>query len=110
MGAIQSGNTTCGLFIGSGAAIGFQCGRGKEGVPEEHPEDRQRAIKAVEELYKDFLKEFGTTDCKTLCRCDFSDAAGLKQWIKDKGWKSTCDVYLRFVMTKCVEMAEEGKI
>ena len=110
MGAIQSGHTTCGLFVGSSIAIGLRCGQGKEGVPEEHPDDRQRAIQAVEELYKDFLKEFGSTDCKTLCRCDFSDSKMLQQWIQDKGWKSTCDVFLKFVMNKCIEMAEEGKI
>jgi hypothetical protein len=110
MGAIQSGHTTCGLFIGSSIAIGLRCGQGKEGIPEEHLDDRQRAIQAVEELYKDFLKEFGSTDCKTLSLCDFSDSQKLEQWIRNKGWKSTCDVYLKFVMNKCIEMAGEGKI
>ena len=110
MGAISTGKATCGLFIGTSVAIGFRCGQGKEGVPEEHKDDRNRAIQAVGELYGDFLKEFGSTDCTTLCRCDFSDAKSLNQWVKEKGWKNTCDVYLKFVMNKCIEMAEEGKI
>jgi hypothetical protein len=110
MGAILSGQTTCGLFIGCSVAIGFRCGQGKEGVPEEHETDRKRAIQAVEELYRDSLKEFGSTDCKILSHCDFSDSEDFQQWVKDKGWKSTCDVYLKFVMNKCIEMAEEGKV
>ena len=39
-----------------------------------------------------------------------SVAKSLNQWVKEKGLKNTCDVYLKFVMNKCVEMAEEGKI
>ena len=110
MGAILSGQTTCGLFIGSSVAIGFRCGQGKEGVPEEHEADRNRAIQTVEELYKDFLKEFGSVDCKTLSHCDFSDSKDFQQWVQYKGWKSTCDVYLKSVLNKCIEMAEAGKV
>jgi len=53
---------------------------------------------------------FGSTDCKTLFCCDFSDSKDLNRWIQDKGWKSTCDVYLKYVMNKCIKMAEEGKL
>ena len=59
MGAISSSQATCGLLIGSSVAIGFLCGQGKEGVPEEHEVDRNRAIDVVGELYRDFLREFG---------------------------------------------------
>ena len=73
MGGILSGQTVCGLLIGSIIAIGLRYGQGKEGIPEEHSEDVTR-------------------------------------WIQEKGWKSTCDVYLKFAMNKCVEMAEDGKV
>ena len=105
MGAIFSGQTVCGLLIGSSIAIGLRYGQGKEGVPEEHEEDRERAIQAVGELYRDFLQEFGSTDCKTLSKCDWSNSEDVKRWVQEKGWKSTCDVYLKFAMNKCVEMA-----
>jgi hypothetical protein len=81
-----------------------------DGVPEEHEDDRISAIIAIGDLYRDFRKEFDRTDCKTLSHCDFSDSTDLEQWIQDKGWESTCDVYLKFVMNKCIEMAEEGNV
>ncbi len=110
MGAISSGQATCGLLIGSSVAIGLRCGQGMDGVPEEHDCDRNKAIQAVGELYKDFLKEFDRTDCTTLSHCDFNDSKNLQQWVQNKGWKSTCDVYLKFVMKKCIQMEEEGKM
>ncbi len=110
MGAILSGQTTCGLLIGSSIAIGLRCGQGKKDIPEEHEGERNKAIQVVGELYRDFLKEFGSTDCKTLGHCDFSNPEDLTRYVQHKGWKNTCDVFLKFVMNRCVKMAEEGKI
>jgi hypothetical protein len=110
MGAISSGQTTCGLLIGSSIAIGLRCGRGKKDIPEVYESERNKAMGAVGELYRDFLREFSTTDCKTLCHCDFSDPEDFNRYVANKGWKNTCDVFLKFVMNKCVDMAEEGKI
>jgi len=110
MGAILSGQTTCGLLIGSSIAIGLRCGQGKKDIPEEHEGERNKAIQVVGELYRDFLKEFGSTDCKTLSHCDFSNPEDLTRYVQHKGWKNTCDVFLKFVMDRCVKMAEEGKI
>jgi len=109
MGAISSGQTTCGLLIGSSIAIGLLCGQGKEGIPEEHESERNKAIHAVGELYKGFLKEFGSTDCKTLSHCDFSNPEDLNRYTQNKGWKNTCDVFIKFVMNECIEMAEKVK-
>ncbi|UCH32198.1 MAG: C-GCAxxG-C-C family protein, partial [Candidatus Bathyarchaeota archaeon] len=47
MGAILSGQTACGLLIGSSIAIGLRCGQGKKGIPEEHESERGKAIMAV---------------------------------------------------------------
>jgi hypothetical protein len=85
LGAISSGQATCGLLIGSSVALGLRCGQEMDGVPEEHEGERNRAIQAVAELYRDFLKEFHRTDCKTLSHCDFSDSKNLQQWVQDKG-------------------------
>jgi len=109
MGAISSGQTTCGLLIGSSIAIGLLCGQGKEGIPEEHESERNKAIHSVGELYKDFLKEFGSTYCRTLIHCDFSNPEDLNRYTQNKVWKNTCDVFLKFVMNKCIEMAEKVK-
>jgi len=110
MGAILSGQTTCGLLIGSSIAIGLRCGQGKKNIPEEHEGERDKAIHAVGELYGDFLKEFGSTDCRTLSHCDFSNPEDLARYVQHKGWKNTCDLFLKFVMNRCVKMAEEGKL
>ena len=110
MGAISSGQTTCGLLIGSSIAIGLRCGQEKEGIPEEHEQERNKAIHAVCELYSDFLKEFGSTDCKTLSHCDFSNPEELNRYIQNKGWKNTCDIFLKFVVNKCIELAEKEKL
>ncbi len=111
MGAIQSGQTTCGLLIGSSIAIGFRCGQGKKGIPEENESERGKAILAVGELYSDFLKKFGSTDCKALNReTNFNNEEEMLQWAIDKRYKQTCDVFLKFVFEKCVKMTEEGKI
>ncbi|MBW2004991.1 MAG: hypothetical protein JRI72_10350 [Deltaproteobacteria bacterium] len=50
MGAISSGQTTCGLLFGGSIAIGLRYGQGKEGIPEEHGQERDKAIHAVYEL------------------------------------------------------------
>lgn len=110
MGAISSGQSTCGLLIGSSIAIGLRCGQGKEGIPEEHEQERNKAIHAVSELYSDFLNEFGSTDCKTLCKCDWSNPEELNRFIQNKGWKNTCDIFLKFVMDKCIKMADKGTL
>jgi hypothetical protein len=110
LGAIMSGDTTCGLLIGSSIAIGFRCGQGKNKIPENCEDERNRAIQAVGELYNDFLEEFSSTKCKDLCQTDFSKGEEINQYIATKGWKQTCDVFLAHVLRKCKSMAEEGKI
>ena len=109
-GAILSGQTTCGLLIGSSIAIGFRCGQGKKGIPDEHMSEREKAITAVNDLYGSFLKQFGSTECKTLSQVDFRKAEEFAQWTITKGWKQTCDVFLNFTIKKCIKMAEEGKV
>ncbi|MFX0116249.1 MAG: C-GCAxxG-C-C family protein [Candidatus Hodarchaeota archaeon] len=109
-GAILSGDTTCGLLIGSSIAINLRCGQGKASIPEDHEEDRQKAIQAVGELYTDFIKKFGSTQCKTLTQVDFSKGEELVDYIIHKKWKQTCDGFLNFAFRKCATMAKEGKI
>jgi len=110
-GAIASGQTTCGLLIGSSIVIGLRCGQGKKGIPEEHESEREKAILLINDLYNDFLKEFGSTECKALNQgVDFSSADETADWAIKKKYKQTCDVFLKFVFEKCVKMAEEGKI
>ncbi len=108
LGAIMSGEITCGLLIGSTAAIGFKCGLGKKSTPEDHPSDRGTAVEAVGELYRSFLDEFGSTTCKTLSNVDFSDGEQLADYLVNQRWKNTCDRFLEFIIRKCLEMHKKG--
>ena len=110
LGAIMSGETTCGLLIGSSVALGFRCGQGKDGVPEMYDDERNKVVQAVGELYDSFLEEFGSTKCKELSRTDFSKGEEIGEYIATKGWKQTCDIFLAYVLRKCKSMAEEGKV
>ncbi|MBW2637114.1 MAG: C_GCAxxG_C_C family protein [Deltaproteobacteria bacterium] len=110
MGAIMSGQTVCGTLIGAATAIGLKCGEGREGTPEENGSERACAIEAVGKLYRDFIDEFGSTDCATLCHCDFTNADDAMKYIQTKGWKGSCDLFLEFVMKSCAMMNEGGTI
>ena len=110
LGGILSGETTCGLLIGSSIAIGFKCSSGLESIPEDHADARGNAIQAVNELFEEFMEKFGSTACKTLCKVDFSDGDQLGEYIMEKKWKTTCDIFLGYTFKKLVSMREEGKL
>nr|MDO8133479.1 C-GCAxxG-C-C family protein [Candidatus Njordarchaeum guaymaensis] len=110
MGAIQSGNTTCGLLIGSSVAIGLKVGHGQETIPEENDKIRKKAVQEVNKLYKAFLQEFGCTECKKMSRHDFSNPESALRYIQTKAWKTTCDKGLKFIFDYVKSRTEEGKI
>ncbi|MFX0151121.1 MAG: C-GCAxxG-C-C family protein [Candidatus Hodarchaeota archaeon] len=110
LGAIGSGSTTCGLLIGSSIGIGLRCGQGIQGIPEQNENAREKAIQAVNELYNEFLGKFGSTDCKTLNNVDFRKGEEITEWMIQKGWKQTCDIFLNFTMNKCLSMVDDGKL
>ena len=110
LGAIGSGHTTCGLLIGSSIAIGLRCGQKVQGIPEQNEEAREITIQAVNELFNDFLTKFGSTDCRTLNNVDFRKGEEITEWMIQKGWKQTCDLFLNFTMNKCISLVEDGKL
>lgn len=110
LGAIGTGKTTCGLLIGSSIAIGLRCGHEIQEIPDHYEEERERAIQAVKELYDEFIMKFSSTDCKTINKVDFQNGEELADWMIQKGWKKTCDIFLDFVLRKCLSLAEEGKL
>lgn len=110
LGAIMSGETTCGLLIGSSIAIGIKYGLGKDSIPEDYPMERGTAIELVSDLYREFKEKFGSTSCKTLCSTDFSDEDQLREYIMEKKWKTTCDLFLDFTLRKLHAMSENGKL
>ena len=109
-GAISTGRANCGLLIGGGIAIGLRCGNGTEDLPQAHAEQRNKAIGAVRELYLSFVEEFKQHSCRELLGCDLSIPDNLQRYVKEKKWKQVCDVCLPFVLNKCMEMSDDGKI
>jgi hypothetical protein len=109
-GAIQTGNTTCGLLIGSSVAIGLKVGHGQETVPEENDKARKKAVQELNKLYNAFWKEFGCTECKKMSGNDFSDPESTLQYIQAKGWKTTCDKGLKFIFDYMKARTVDGKI
>lgn len=105
-GAIMSGNTTCGLLIGCSIAIGFKYGQGKTGRPEEFLIERGKAIEEVNKLYKEFIEKFGSSECKVINNVDFTKGEEVVNWMTNKGWKKTCDIFLDFIIKKCSSISE----
>jgi hypothetical protein len=110
MGAIMSGQATCGALIGCGVAIGIYSGRNMGAPPEEHSDQRNRAIEGVRQLYADFIKTFGATDCRILSRCDFTNPQDVARYVENREWKESCDRFLDFAIMKCLQMSREGRI
>lgn len=108
-GAIGSGQTTCGLLIGSSIAVGFRYGQDKEGIPTEHEADRTKAIQAVGKLYDDFLEEFGSTQCQTLTGVDFSKPEDRERYRNNKIGQDKCEVFFSFVMNRFIELTKKRK-
>ena len=102
-GAIRSGNTTCGLLIGSSIAIGLRCGQGKEGVPMEDEKAREKAIQEVHELYRSFIDQYGNTICSELINCDLGTSEGQVRYAEQKIYMNTCFKYFNFIMNRFIE-------
>ena len=110
MGAVTSGQATCGNLVGSGVAIGLYCGRKSGAPPEEYPDQRNKAIEGVKQIYTDFIKTFGAADCRVLCGCDFSNPQDVARYAENRVWKERCDLFLNYAVTKCLQMSRAGVI
>ena len=109
MGASQSGCTTCGLLIGASCALGFRFGENVDTIPDDN-KLRRKVIQRVENLYTEFLKEFGDTECKHLSKCDFSNDEQVNQYVTTKRWKTSCDKFLKYIMDYCNNFTIAEKI
>ena len=107
-GAISSGDTTCGLLIGTAIAIGLRQGMGKECIPFEDKDERDNAIAEVGAFYRDFLAEFGNTQCRNLISLNMSVPEERKQYIEGQVYKDTCFKFFKFVMNRFIEQDKQG--
>ena len=109
LGAINSGDATCGLLVGSSVAIGLRSGKGKPCLPLEEKKERDRAIAGVNRLYTDFIEKFGSTHCQKLIQCDLSKTEDLDRYMKEEIYKHKCFNFFNFVMNSFIEMEKQEK-
>lgn len=67
-------------------------------------ENRHKAVKEVNSLYKDFISRFNHTDCKTLTACDFTNPEDRARYMEKEIYKNTCFVFFNFVMKRFMDM------
>jgi hypothetical protein len=108
LGAINSGQTTCGLLIGSSIAIGLRNGKEQNCLPIENKTLRDKAIKEVNKLYNDFINKFKSTNCKKLTSCDFSKPEDLTKYTEKEIYKEKCFVFFKFVMNRFIEIEKQN--
>ncbi|MCJ7772083.1 MAG: C-GCAxxG-C-C family protein [Desulfobacterales bacterium] len=107
LGAINSGQTTCGLLISSSIAIGLRYGKGKNCTPMENEENRNKAVNEVNMLYNDFIHKFNCTICKDLTSCDFSKPEDLTKYMEKEVYKKKCFVFFKFVMNRFIDIEKQ---
>ncbi len=109
LGAINSGQTTCGLLIGCGMAIGLRIGEDCTCLPLQNKKARKKAVAAVHLLYEDFLHEFRFTQCQEMVACDFSQDGEIKRYEEEKIYEGVCFNQFNFIMDRFIELDKQGK-
>ena len=70
-GGVARFGTICGTLIGGAMALGFCYGRTEAGEKEK----REKTYAKVQEMLREFEKEFGTIQCKNLIQLNLLDPA-----------------------------------
>ena len=99
--------TICGILFGSTAFLGFHYGEGEAAAPGVEDEKRTKAIEAANRLFTGFIKEFGTTDCRSLTNCDFSKKEEVDKYMENEVYKHTCFKQFEYVLAYCLDQIEK---
>jgi hypothetical protein len=101
-GAINSGQTICGILFGAVVFLGYLNGKNAEKEPSVKDAQRIKAIESVERLFKEFNDKFGTSDCQTLIGCDYSKEEDRERYRAEKIYEKTCFPQFKFVLSHCL--------
>jgi len=99
-GGIARNGDTCGALAGATMAISLEFGRDK---PEE---SRDRCYQAVDRLYNDFVKTFGTCKCCELTGVDFKTQAGREVYL-NKIHQEVCNPIVVWATRRTYEIIQE---
>jgi hypothetical protein len=108
MGAIDSGKTICGFLFGASVFLGYYAGEKAAGAPALQDDGRARAIASVKGLFQGFIERFGTTDCRLLTGCDFSQKTDVRRYFKEKIYEDTCYRQFDYVLRHCLVQLDRG--
>jgi len=75
-GGIARWGTVCGAVIGGGMALGFCYGR----TQGEQREEREKTYTKVQEMVRQFEKEFGSVQCRDIIQLNLVDPADRKKF------------------------------
>ncbi len=79
-GGVARFGTICGALVGGAMALGFCYGRTRA----EEKEKREKTYAKVQEMLKEFEKDFGTIQCKGLIQLNLMDPADQKKFRDQK--------------------------
>ena len=102
MGAIDSGKTICGFLFGGSVFLGYLSGAEAAEAPTMEDDRRARAIASVKGLFIGFIERFGTTDCRRLTGCDFSQRIDVRRYFKERIYEDTCYRQFEYVLRQCL--------
>ena len=88
-GGISRWGEACGAVIGGAMALGFRYGRTRA----EEKEARDKTVGKVQEMLRQFEKEFGTVQCRGLINLNLMDPADRKKF-DELGLRKKCSGFV----------------
>jgi len=88
-GGIARWGAACGAVVGGGMALGFCYGRTRA----DEREQRAKAYAKVQEMLREFEKEFGSVQCRELIQLNLMDPADQKKF-ETLGLRKKCSGFV----------------
>ncbi|MBS7615485.1 C_GCAxxG_C_C family protein [Candidatus Bathyarchaeota archaeon] len=100
-GGVGRSGSVCGALSGAVMAIGLLRGCDKA----EEKEKRYAVYDEVLQMVKEFEKEFGSSQCKTLTQCDLRTEKGRKKFYGQEVRKKVCPKFVGW----CADYVAKGR-
>ena len=101
-GGVARFGTICGALVGGAMALGFCYGR----TQAEEKEKREKTYGKVQEMLKEFQKDFGTIQCQGLIQLNLMDPAD-RQKFQDQKLINRCSQFVAQTAEKARRLVKE---
>ena len=101
-GGVARFGTICGALVGGAMALGFCYGRTRA----EEKEEREKTYGKVQEMLKEFQKDFGTIQCQGLIQLNLLDPAD-RQKFQDQKLIQRCSQFVAKTAEKTRKLVKE---